>query len=190
MKRFATYLLQGLLITAPVAITIYIFYALVTAIDNTINPLVYGLTGIEFPGLGLLFGLLLMALIGFLGSSLLFKPLFGWFEEGINHMPFVKIVYSSIKDLFSAFVSDQRKFNQPVLVKFGNLQRMGFLTEDDMSAFGLKDKVAIYLPHSYNFSGNLYIADVNDVTLLDAKASEVMKFVVSGGVTRFENNDK
>lgn len=175
------------MITAPMALTIYIVYALVTTIDAIINPIVESLFGLHFPGLGLLFGLLLIGLMGFFGSTLLFRPLIALFEEGVSRMPFVKIVYSSIKDLFSAFVSDQKKFNQPVLIQMGTYKRMGFLTESNMNHFGLKNEVAVYLPHSYNFSGNLVIVDVKDVTLLDIPASEVMKFVVSGGVTRYEN---
>ena len=188
MKRFAGYLLQGTILIAPFAITAYIIYSFITFIDSIINPVVVKLTGVEFPGLGIVFGVLTIAFIGFLGSTLLFQPLFNMFENFLNRMPFVKIVYSSLKDLFSAFVSDQRKFNKPVIVNLGSFSRMGFLTETDLSNFADKDLVAVYLPHSYNFSGNLVLVNAEAVTLLDVPASDVMKFVVSGGVTRIETD--
>lgn len=189
MKRFAGYLLQGTILIAPFAITSYIIYSFITFVDSIINPVVVKLTGVEFPGLGIVFGVLLIAFFGFLGSTLLFQPLFGAFENFLNRMPFVKIVYSSLKDLFSAFVSDQRKFNKPVMVNLGSFSRMGFLTETDLNHFtDNKDMVAVYLPHSYNFSGNLVLVNVEAVTLLDVPASDVMKFVVSGGVTRMDGD--
>lgn len=188
MKRFASYLLQGTILIAPFAITAYIIYSFITFIDSMINPLVEQIIGFQFPGLGIVFGVLAIAFIGFLGSTLLFQPLFTAFENFLNRMPLVKIVYSSLKDLFSAFVSDQRKFNKPVMVNMGSFSRMGFLTETDLTHFAEKDLVAVYLPHSYNFSGNLVLVKAEAVTLLDVPASEVMKFVVSGGVTRLEGD--
>ena len=65
---------------------------------------------------------------------------------------------------------------------------MGFITQKDLSNLGIeKGKVAVYLPHSYNFSGNLFIVPVENITPLDAPPAEVMKFIVTAGVTSFEN---
>ena len=113
-----------------------------------------------------------------------------YIEDAIAHIPLVKIVYSSIKDFFSAFVSEERKFNKPALIKMGgseNLQRLGFITETDLSHLGLEGMVSVYIPHSYNFSGNLFIVKAEDVTPIKANTTEVMKFIVSGGVTKFEH---
>lgn len=186
MKKFISYLLQGLLLSAPLFITFYIVYSLFMFIDNGVNDLIEGAFGIRILGLGIVFGILVIAAVGFISSSLLFEPLFSRFEELITRLPLVKIIYTSIKDLFSAFVSDKKKFDKPVLVKISSFHRLGFLTETDLNSFGLQDKVAVYLPHSYNFSGNLVIVDATDITPLEASTSEVMKFIVSGGVTSYE----
>ncbi|NJK97636.1 MAG: DUF502 domain-containing protein [Bacteroidales bacterium] len=86
-----------------------------------------------------------------------------------------------------AFVGKEKKFNQPVLVKvntISELEKLGFITESDLSDLGIKDKVAVYFPHSYNFSGELFIVPVNQITQLDVPAGNLMKFIVSGGVTK------
>jgi uncharacterized membrane protein len=99
----------------------------------------------------------------------------------------VKVIYSSIKDLLSAFVGKERKFNTPVLVTVNpvsDLEKMGFLTQEDVSHIGIEGKkVAVYFPHSYNFSGEMFIVPAAQVKKINAAASDVMKFIVSGGVT-------
>ena len=105
-------------------------------------------------------------------------------------LPLVKIIYTALQDLFSAFVSDKKKFDKPVMVivnKTSGLKKFGFITQEDLSQFGLKDEVAVYLPHSYNFSGNLFVAPRENVILLDnISSSDTMKFIVSGGVTKID----
>jgi uncharacterized membrane protein len=61
---------------------------------------------------------------------------------------------------------------------------LGFVTEKNLEEFGLHEMVAVYFPHSYNFSGELYLVPASSVESVDLSPSEVMKFVVSGGVTK------
>ncbi len=138
------------------------------------------------PVLGFTIVLFVLVVIGFLSSTFLFKPIFSLLEKLINRTPIVKIIYSSMKDLFSAFVSDKKKFNRPVLVDFNKdgLQKLGFMTEEDLSKLGIENKVAVYFPHSYAFSGNLFIVNKENITILNKTSStDAMKFIVSGGVT-------
>ena len=91
-----------------------------------------------------------------------------------------------------AFVGKDRKFNIPVLVLVNpvtQLEKLGFLTEQDLGMLELKDKVAVYFPHSYNFSGELFIVPRTQIKVLDLPASEVMKFVVSGGVSGLNKHE-
>ena len=187
MKRLAAYLFQGVLLIAPVVVTVYIIYGVFSYIDTQINHIIQQFVGDTYPGLGIIVGVLLLILIGFLGSILFLDPLFNFMERLLLRVPIVRIVYTSIKDLFSAFVSDKRKFDKPVLVKMGKYSRFGFLTEDDMSQFGLTGQVAVYLPHSYSFSGNLVLMDIDAVQPLELSSAEVMKFIVSGGVTTLDS---
>lgn len=188
-RRLFGYLLKGLLVVAPGVLTIYIIIGLFGFIDNTINDWIEAVFDVRFRGLGIVLGTVLIIIIGMLSGNI-FKQFFLWIEEGISHIPLVKIVYSSIKDFFSAFVSEERKFNKPALIKMGgneNLQRLGFITETDLTHLGIEGMVSVYIPHSYNFSGNLFIVKMEDVTPIEANTADIMKFIVSGGVTKFEH---
>ena len=138
------------------------------------------------PFIGLLALVSLIILIGILGSTLLFKPLFLGVESVIEKAPVINTFYTSIKDLMTALVGSKKKFNQPVLVKLSNdmsVEKLGFVTREDLSVLNISsDKVAVYLPHSFNFSGNLIIVPKTSVTFLDASSADVVKFIVSGGV--------
>lgn len=187
MKRFLRYFFQGLLFVIPLAFTIYVIHASVQWIDNIIPRLF----GVElFPGVGFLIVIAVVTFVGYLGSTLIAKPAFSVFENFLYKLPIINLIYSSVKDLMGAFVGDKRKFNQPVLVKVNkdfNTYRLGFITQNDLKFIDIPDKVAVYFPHSYNISGNLFIVPREHVTILNASSSEVMKFIVSGGVSGFHH---
>ncbi|NTW25614.1 MAG: DUF502 domain-containing protein [Lentimicrobium sp.] len=190
-KQLLSWFLQGLLFTAPVALTIYILYVSFTVVDGILTDVILNIFGFRIPGLGLIVILGSITIIGFLGSSIVFRPLLSYLDKLISQAPLVKIIYTSIKDFMSAFVGKEKRFTEPVLVKVSrdaNLEKMGFVTKRDLSNLGISSgKVAVYLPHSYNFSGNLFIVPVENITPLDAPPAEVMKFIVSAGVTSIEH---
>lgn len=180
-KRILYYFLRGLLILVPIAITVYIIVVTLAWIDS--------LVPVNFPGLGLIIVTSFIVFIGYLASTFMAKPVFELMEELIMEVPVISMIYSSIKDLLAAFVGDKKKFNQPILVEMepgSGLYKMGFLTQEDMNIVGLPDNVSVYLPHSYNFSGNFYIVPKERVTLLNLPSADVMKFVVSGGVSGYQ----
>jgi uncharacterized membrane protein len=178
MKRLLRYFLNGFLIVAPISLTVYIIVAIINWLDD--------LFWLEYPGLGLLLIIMLVTIVGFVGSSFLVKPFLVITERVMNRLPLVSMIYSSLKDLFDAFVGENQKFNQPVLVKMTQYQdtfKLGFVTQPSMEAIHLPEKVAVYFPHSYNFSGELFLVDRENVTYLDIPSGEMMKFIVSGGVS-------
>jgi len=125
-------------------------------------------------------------LLGLLASSFVFKQLFSFLEEKLEHMPLIKHIYSPIKDFMNAFMGNKKRFTKPVLVLTNplvNIQEIGFITQDDLSEWDIKDKIAVYLPLSYSLSGKLIIVPKEFVSPLNADGSEAMKFIVSGGVT-------
>ncbi len=190
MKKLIAYFFKGLLLIAPIFITIYVIYTIISWMDDIFKDIVFYIFGYSVPGLGLVLIVLSITLIGILSSTFIFKPIFKLAEAFMIRTPLIKIIYSALKDLFSAFVSDEKKFNKPVLVtinKDSGLQKLGFITLDNLNPLGLPDKVAVYLPHSYNFSGNLFIIKKENVELLNGlSATDAMKFIVSGGVTDIE----
>jgi uncharacterized membrane protein len=177
-RRLLKYFFRGLLFLVPIAITLYIIVGSIRWLDNLIP--------VKVPMLGLLIILLIITLFGYLASTLLAKPFFDLLEEVLVKVPLVNIIYTSLKDLIGAFVGDKKKFNKPALICMNmdaQVYKMGFITQTDMSKIGIPGKIAVYLPHSYNFSGNLFIVPGENVTPLDISSAEAMKFIVSGGVS-------
>lgn len=193
MKRLIGYFFQGLLYIAPLSITIFILYKSFVYLDGIFKPLLQSILGFSIPGLSLILVFLTVVLIGLLGQTILARPIKRFVNHFMNRAPLVKVIYSSIKDLLSAFVGKEKKFNQPVLVKvntISELEKLGFITQEDVSSLGVEgEKVAVYFPHSYNFSGELFIVPSEHVKKIDAPPSDVMKFIVSGGVSGY-NNEK
>lgn len=187
MSKIIRYFLQGLILIAPIAITVYALVMLFEFIDGLLIKTLTNLIGFEIPGLGLVIIVVTISLIGFLGTTILFKPIISSLDKLISQAPLVKIIYTSIKDFMSAFVGKDKKFTEPVLVKVNKdaeLEKFGFITQHDLSKLGVeKGKVAVYLPHSYNFSGNLFVVPIENVRPIDASPTEVMKFIVTAGVT-------
>jgi len=133
--------------------------------------------------------LVFLIFIGFIGRTFIAQPLKQVFQNVIGRIPLVKFVYSAFNDLFSAFVGKEKKFNQPVLVKvnlISDLEKIGFITEENLAILGEIDKVAVYFPHSYNFSGELFIVPKANIKTLNISSSDVMKFVISAGLTGWE----
>ena len=187
-KRLLNYFFQGLLFLGPLAVTIYAVRITFLWIDGLLYKHIEEFLGLAIPGLGLVTLLLFITLIGFLGSLFFFKPFITYFDKMISRAPLIKIIYTSVKDLLSAFVGNKRRFNKPVLVRVSgssSLEKIGFITNEDLSELGITDgRIAVYLPHSYAWSGNLFIVPAENVTPINASATNVMKYIISAGVTK------
>ncbi len=189
-SHLISWFFQGMLYLAPVSLTVYVIYISFRFVDGILKSAIHGITGYYIPGLGLVVIVAAITLIGFLGSSLIFSRYFKFFDRLISQAPLIKVIYTSIKDFISAFVGKDRRFTEPVLVKVNrqsDIEKLGFITQKDLSNIGIpQGRVAVYLPHSYNFSGNLFIVPVENVTPLNAPPAEVMKFIVTAGVTSID----
>jgi len=183
-RRITGYFFRGLLFAAPIFITLYVLFLFFEWMDG----LIHGLFPDLWPGAGILILLAFITFIGFLTKLFFFNVVMGWLEGLFGQTPITKLIYSSIKDLFSAFIGDKKKmFSQPVMVmlfKEAGIRKLGFVTKENLSSLGLTDLVAVYFPHSYNFSGNLYLVPRENITPLpQMHGADAMKFIVSGGVT-------
>lgn len=190
MKRIFSYFLQGLLYTAPVFITGYILFFTFTTIDGWLAVQIKKLLGFSIPGLGILFLFVFLTLLGLVGQTALLKPAQKLVNRFVKRIPLLNLLYSSLNDLFSAFVGKEKKFNIPVKVLFNaenNLWKLGFLTKESMNEINEPGLSAVYFPHSYNFSGELYLIPRERIYAVDISPAEAMKFIVSGGVTSIEN---
>lgn len=178
MKKLTRYFFEGLIVILPAAATIYFIYLIFIKID--------GIFSFSVPGLGLIITIGFILLVGFIASNILTRGVIGLMHELFSKLPLVKIIYNAIKDLIEAFVGEKKKFNKPAMVRIAygsDVEILGFVTEENLELLGEKEKIAVYVPQSYNFAGNLIIVPRRNVRLLDLGAKEVMTFIVSGGLT-------
>ena len=184
MKTLGKYFFQGLLYLVPIGVTIYVLYESFVLLD--------GWMPFEYPGLGILTLLVAITLIGFIGSFVIALPITTFLENLVKRAPLVKLIYTSMKDLVQAFVGSKRAFNKPVSIRLyenSAIERLGFITEEDLSLIHMEeDLVAVYVPHSYAFSGQLFLVPKKYIKPVHAKPADLMKFIVSGGVTEVEAN--
>jgi len=181
LKQLLTYFLQGLLIFVPVAVTIFLIVSIFTSLDSWFRDIFR----IKIPGLGLLITLAGITAIGILASNFLGRKAFALIEKIFTKVPLVRLLYNALRDLVSAFAGEKKKFDKPVIValsKEDGVKALGFITRESLDHFGLKDHVAVYMPQSYNFAGQVLIFPKEAVTPLDINSSEAMTFIVSGGV--------
>jgi len=178
MNDLARNFFEGLLILVPVVTTLYVAWLVLQAIDGWLN--------IPIPGVGFLVTLSLITLTGRYASTVFVQKMLDVMEGALIKAPFVKLLYTSIKDLIAAFMGEKRRFDQPVLVSLapgGHAEAVGFVTRTDLEFLGLLNHVAVYFPQSYNFAGHLLVFPKEQVRPLEAESSEVMAFIVSGGVS-------
>lgn len=189
-RALLNYLIKGLLIVLPIALSIYIVIWAVTTVDSWLN--VNNILGVDpttgasrnIPGLGLSLVITLILVAGIFVTNFVTEPMYNWFNRWMNRLPLLNFIYSSIKDLAEAFVGDEKKFNHPVLVEFQEgIKRIGFLTQGDLATIGLPGECVVYFPFSYSFAGQVCVVNREKITDLNMSAPDAMKLVVSGGVS-------
>lgn len=178
MKRLPQYFLQGLIIITPAALTLWVCWWVVSTVDSILP--------IGIPGAGLLVTLVAITVVGALASSIVTRGMVSALDKLLERLPFVRLLYTSTKDLLNAFVGEQRRFNRPVRARFdaaGQVWTLGFVTAEGADRLGMPGFVAVYVPQAYNFAGNLIILPRAHVEPIEADAAEMMAFIVSGGVS-------
>lgn len=185
MKILAKYFLQGLLYITPIAVTIYVLYWFFVQVDSLLN--------LAYPGVGILILLVFITTIGFLGNYLIQLPLFGYLDNKLERAPLIKIIYSSVKDLLKAFVGQKKSFNHPVLIKLyenSELRRLGFVTDEGLELLDEDTHlITVYVPHSFAISGQLFLVPQSYIQPIKTKSTDVMKYIVAGGVTKIDENE-
>jgi len=175
-RVFLNYFFKGVLVIVPLAFSIYIMYSVVSTVDGIID--------LGFPGAGFIVTIIALAFVGLLVTSFITEPIYNYLDKLLNRMPIFKLMYSSVRDLLEAFVGEDKKFNEPVLVELSEgVKQVGFLTQNNLNSIGLENEVAVYFPFSYSIAGKVLIVNKSRVSPLRMKAADAMKFAVSGGVS-------
>ncbi|MDP4283378.1 MAG: DUF502 domain-containing protein [Bacteroidota bacterium] len=180
-QKIIQYFLQGLLILGPVSITLYFIYAVFDKIDSILRP------EINIPGIGFIIIIAFIFTMGYLSSFFVMGRLLSFMDKFLERTPGIKLFYSFIRDFFEAFAGNKKKFTKNVLacVDDKDVWRVGFITQEDMSSFGMENYVAVYLPMAYSVAGNVYIVPKERIRpITNIGAAQSMKFAVSGGVTQ------
>jgi uncharacterized membrane protein len=179
LAKLMNYFLKGLLVVLPFAVTFSIIKSVVLWLDQFVD--------VGVPAVGFLIVIVSITILGYIGSNIFARPMFSFFDDILSRIPFVKIIYTSVKDFIEAFVGDKKKFNHPILIKMGEgFYKPGFITQEDLTKLNLPGMVAVYCPHSYAFSGNIFIVEKQQIKPFDGSSTDVMKFIVSGGVSNID----
>lgn len=190
MKKIKNYFFKGLLYFVPVGALIWVIVKSYTLLNGIIGKFLPE----NFQFLGIILLACLITIIGYLGNLIIESPINAFFNKFLEKAPLLKTIYSSIKDLMKTFMGKKKGFQQAVFVKIFNnstIERIGFITNEDLAELDINEgRVLVYIPHSYNFSGNLFVVEKKYITPIDAPSSEVMKLIVSGGVAEFNKLEK
>lgn len=184
MTRLLNYFFRGLIVLAPAVVTVYVFWLILSEVDQWLS---FGI-----PGAGIVVTVVLVTLFGFLTSTVLARWLLRLVDQTFQRLPLVRLVYSSTRDLLGAFVGEKRRFERPVVVSThadGVEKAFGFITSESAERFGLEDHVTVYLPFSYALTGAVRVYPRSSVRPLSVDSAQLMAFVVSGGVTQMTEKE-
>jgi uncharacterized membrane protein len=200
LKKLLHFFLQGLLILAPISITIWTVVSLFNWIDsilpNLVHSVVPNVTGTDqygnpkrIPGLGFVVFIGIALVVGYISPSFIVSRIVNLADRVMEKTPGIKLIYTTIKDFFEAFAGNKRKFDKAVLVSIvaPDVWQIGFITQEEAHEFGLAEYVSVYVPQSYAFAGHLFFVKKERVRILtDVSSADAMKFAISGGVTEIE----
>jgi len=183
-QLFISYFLRGLLVVLPVAITVGILGWILKGVGKYLYLDQLSMGAIFLYGTS---GLAAITLIGFFTKGVIAQQIMGFFEGIIEKAPGLNFIFGTTKDMTEAFVGEKKKFTKPVVVEISEgVYKIGFLTQEDMSAVGLPNCCAVYLPYSYTLSGETTVVEKSRVRRIDQESGDVTKFVLSGGATNLK----
>lgn len=195
LARLRAYLFAGILLTAPIAITLYIAWIVIRFVDQTVaqalpptyNPNYY--LPFSIPGLGLVLVITVLIVVGWLAAGMLGRFFVRVSEGVLNRMPIVRSVYSAVKQIFETILAERANaFSKVVLVQFPRegMWRIGFVTGlipgnvQDVAPSGL---VNVFVPNTPNVTaGFLVLVPPEEIIEVDLTPEEALKLIVSGGI--------
>ncbi len=193
--RLRNYFLAGILVTAPVSITFWLAWKMITFVDDTVTPLIPPRWNPEtylpfgLPGLGLIVVLIFLTLVGFLAAGYVGKLITQASDRLVARVPIVSSVYSWTKQVFETVLSQKSSaFHEVVLVEYPrrNCWAVGFITgrtEGEVQSLTEQTVLNVFIPATPNpTTGFLLFVPEKDVRPLDVSIEEGIKLVISGGI--------
>lgn len=193
--RLRTYFLTGVVVAAPISITIYLTWLFVVTVDRRITPLIPAKYNPEtylpfgIPGLGLIVVLLFLTLLGMITANFFGRSLLNLGERLVDNLPVVRTIYGTLKQIFETIISQSSmSFRDVVMVEYPRrgLYAIAFVTantEGEIATRMGKPMINVFLPTTPNpTSGFLLFVPKEDVTYLDMSVEEGVKYVISAGL--------
>lgn len=197
MKQLQKIFLQGLVTFLPIALTIYIIYAGISIVDSFLGDSLRQILPIYIPGLGFLLTIILILLLGFMLNNLIAGGVFEKLEQKLTQVPFIKAIYSPLRDLMNLFSKGGGPggLQKVVLVDIAEsgIRAMGLVTREsfaDLPAIeqNAGDRVAVYIPMSYGLGGFTLMVPRSRITPLDMPIEKAMSLAITGWVKADKND--
>ena len=200
--RLRNYFLTGIVVAAPIGITIYLTWTFVHWVDSRVKPLIPNVYNpdnylpFSVPGVGLLFAILIITLLGFLTANFVGKSVVGYGETLLDRMPLVRNLYRGLKQLFQTALSQtSRSFQKVAMVEYPTpgVWRIGFVATKAKGEIGdrhpNRDLLSIFIPNTPNVTaGFLIFVPRKDVMILDMSVEEAAKMIISAGLVAPERH--
>jgi uncharacterized membrane protein len=189
MQSFNKIFFRGFITLLPIALTIYIVYSAIIILENVLGSILRSILPTYIPGLGLLFTLVLIFIFGLLLNNFLTGRALLALEARLVEIPFVKVIYSPLRDLMNLFQKrDSKELQSVVLVSVGNTgaKVMGVVTRENFRDLPMEkhltNHIAVFFPFSYGLGGYTLLVPRESVTKLDIPIEKAMSLAVTGWV--------
>lgn len=188
-KAISKILLTGFFTLLPIVLTIYLLYWLAVSSEQVMGGALRLVlpNAAYFPGLGMIFGILVVFLVGLLMKAILVRQVFALGEKVLYQLPIIKTVYRAMRDLFEFFSPKKEGLGQVVIVNFNGMEMIGFITQEDPArlpeSFRDRDSHLVYLPMSYMIGGFTVLIPSKDVRKCNMSMEEAMRFTLTAGIT-------
>lgn len=188
-KYLSKTLLTGFITLLPIVLTIYLLYWLGVTSEDVMGKALQQVLPKEiyFPGLGMIFGVMVIFIVGLMMNAYLVRKLFSLGEEILYRLPLIKSVYRAFRDFFDFFSPNKEGLGQVVAININGMELVGFVTQEDPErlppSFRNRDSVLVYLPMSYMVGGYTILVPREELKPLQMTRDEAMRFVLTAGIT-------
>jgi uncharacterized membrane protein len=188
MKWFIKSFIKGVLTIVPIALVAYVVYKMFLFFDGLLgNVLKPYLDENYIPGIGLFATIVLLTVLGWLSTKFFTGTIFRIVDIVLQKIPFIKTIYSVIKDTIHSFLGEKKSFSKVALVTMPGttMKCLGFITTENVDDLhhDLQGHAAVYIPQTFQVAGVTFLVPKTDIEILDIKPEEAMKFILSGGMT-------
>jgi uncharacterized membrane protein len=195
MKMLRNALLKGVVAVLPIGLTLYFVYWLAVTLERLLGSIFKAMLpdNLYHPGMGLLFGVILLIAAGIAVNAWVVHVLLSLSGQLLERIPLVKSVYSAVRDFVDFFAADRKdsESQRVVMVSYGDMRLIGFLTREqvpELQSIGEQDRIAVYVPMSYQIGGFTLFVPRDSVQPIDINAEDAMRLVLTAGLGKQQSS--